>query len=569
MTPAERESSTPLKVPEGRDLTIYTRYMDGALQAKVTSMLSRFGEIQNGAVILDIGSGTGKVAEQIARELHDLGVKVYGVDNSHDLLDIADSNRSVIRLIYSDATTLDGIPDNSVDFSMHGTVGHEINTFLGEKGLTDTLVATLRVLKPGGREVWRDFAKPEYDGPVLMKIIDTAGTDNLEAATKDGFLNYSLLSTRKLFERFHQEFMGGNAFEYSIVHRDGQVYIQLPSRFAHEFCLRKDYTANWRQEIHEQYLYWTPKNGREAFQKAGFVNISVDEDDNEYIRNNRLRGRIALYEDTGDPLTEVEFLTHMVITAEKPLAAGVEEAQEIHEVDYNALVQTIHIDEEAGIARIGDNEFKILKKVGTGSHKRGFVLEDGKHVIKIVRSDRVNLHGIFKSVQQMIDRQPILKEFNVPYMPITDKDPDGPPYRYVVQERIPAGSPSAAELILHGELVEEDVKQMATIVNAFELSKKFQIDTNPYNWYRVTQPDGTTQMTYIGGTVFSYDEMWDFKRIGLIQWCIPGFIQGSEHWESIVPKATDVDSFAKNWHSLDTPVIQWWKKYLSATVQPA
>jgi ubiquinone/menaquinone biosynthesis C-methylase UbiE len=569
MAGLEQEVRTAIKVPEGRDLTIYTRFMDAALKAKVESMLSRYGEIKDGAVILDIGSGTGKIAEQIARELHDLGVKVFAVDNSHDLLDIADANRSVIRLIYADATELAGVPDNSADFTMHGTIGHEINTFSGSDGLKDTLAATLRVLKPGGREVWRDFAKPEYEGQVLMKILDVDGTESLEAATKDGFLDYSLLSTRKLFEMFHSEFMGGNAFEYTIIQRDGQNYIQLPSRFAHEFCLHKDYTANWRQEIHEQYLYWTPTDAHTAFQEAGFVNISVEEDDQQYIRNTRLRGHIALYQDTEGPLTEVEFLTHMVVTAEKPLGADVEDAQEIPEVDYKALVQTIHVDEEAGIARIGDNEFKILNKVGTGSHKRGFVLEDGKHVIKIVRSDRVNLHGIFKSVQQMIDRQPILKEFGVPYMPITDKDPDGPPYRYVVQERIPSGSHSAAEMILHGDLVEEDVRQMATFINAFELSKRFQIDTNPYNWYRVTQPDGTTQMTYIGGTVFSYDEMWDFKRIGLIQWCIPGFIQGSEHWESIVPKATDVDSFAKNWHSLDTPVIQWWKKYLSVTVQPA
>ena len=569
MITPDKEPTTLLKVPEGRDLTIYTRYMDGALQAKVGSMLSHFGEVKHGSVIFDIGSGTGKVAEQIARELHDLGAKVYGVDVSHELLDIAEANRAVIQLIYADATDLAAIPDSSADVTMHGTIGHEIHTFAGEDGLKKTLAATLRVLKPGGREVWRDFAKPEYDGPVLLHISDTEGTNDLAAATKDGFLDYSLLSTRKLFDVFHAEFMGGHAFEYALVNKDGQEYIQLPARFAHEFCLRKDYTANWRQEIHEQYLYWTPADARTAFHEAGFVDITVDEDDNSYIRTNRLRGHIALYQETEDGLTEIEFLTHMVITGCKPSGDNYTEVNEVQAVDYKALVDSISIDEVAGIARIGDHEFLIKNKVGTGSHKIGYVLDSGTEVIKIVRSDRANLHGIFKSLQQMIERQPILDDFHVPYMPITEKDPEGPPYRYVVQERIPEGSHSAAELILQNQLVEDDIKQMAAIINVFELSKKYQVDTNPYNWYRVAKPDGTTQMTYIGGTVFSYDEQWDFKRIGLIQWCLPGFIQGSEHWESFVPKATDYTEFARNWHTLNTPVVGWWKKYLSATVQPS
>ena len=166
------------QVPPGRDMSVYTRYMDAALEAKVHSMISSFGDIREGARILDIGSGTGQVAESIAREYHNMGVKVFAVDASHDLLDIADSNKCVISIVYADATSLSPIPDSSVSVTMHGTIGHEINSFSGPEGLKRTLAVTLEKLEPGGLEVWRDFAKPEYEGPVLMRIMETGGTDN-------------------------------------------------------------------------------------------------------------------------------------------------------------------------------------------------------------------------------------------------------------------------------------------------------------------------------------------------------------------------------------------------------
>ena len=110
---------------------------------------------------------------------------------------------------------------------------------------------------------------------------------------------------------------------------------------------------------------------------------------------------------------------------------------------------------------------------------------------------------------------------------------------------------------------------MAEIINTFEFSRKWQIDTNPYNWFRVKGKDGKSKMTYIGGTIFMYDEMWDFKKIGLLQWTKTVFIQESELMSSIIPKATDAETLAAEWKAATHPVIMWWKKYLSATVQPS
>ena len=561
-------NSSAIHVPPGRDLTIYTRLMDAALEAKAQSILSRFEDIPENASIVDIGSGTGQIAEYIARFYHNLHVNVYAVDVSHDLLDIADSQKTFIHLIYADATELSPIPDSSADVTIHGTIGHEIYTFHGKLGLDKTLSSTFRILKPGGMEVWRDFAKPSIEGPVLMKILEEGGTDNVDEATQDGFLDYSVLSTRKLFECFYEEFMGGHAFEYSLVSRNGDEYIQLPARFAHEFCLRKDYTANWRQEICEEYLYWTMEDAQLAFESAGYTGVKVYEDDSAYIRENRLRGKVALYEDTEDGIKEIEPITHMVLVARKPQDANSITKQTIPSVDYSALIDSIHVDQVLGEIRVGDRVFKIRSNVGIGSHKRGYMLDNEEHIIKIVRSDRPNVHNIFKTMQQMIDRQYILDEYDVPYMPIIEADPDGPPYRYIIQQKIPQHSLCAAQLIMQHSLTEEDVKQMCRIINSFELKKKWQIDTNPYNWYRRSFEDGSTEMTYIGGTIFLYDEQWDFKRIGLLQWCTPQFIQASEHISAIIPKASEAESFAKEWESHQREHYIWWKKYLSAVIQP-
>ena len=67
-------------------------------------------------------------------------------------------------------------------------------------------------------------------------------------------------------------------------------------------------------------------------------------------------------------------------------------------------------------------------RVGTGSHKEAKVLDSGTEV-KIVALIEQTSMAFFKSLQQMIERQTTFDDFHVPYMPITEKDPEGPPYR--------------------------------------------------------------------------------------------------------------------------------------------
>lgn len=379
------------------------------------------------------------------------------------------------------------------------------------------------------------------------------------------FLDYSKLSTRALFERFHAEFGGGNAFSYQkVTMEDGKEYFDLPARYAQEFNLRKDYTANWRQEIKETYGL-DPNVLQQAMRKAGLGDIVFEQNDNEWIRKNRLRGKAPLFIVSDDgKRTEVEFATHFVATAKKPGIAG-ETAAAIPTADYQSLAHTVEIDEEHRQMRIGSTYFDIELYVGEGKHKKVYRIKaHGKHLLlKVIRTEEKDVHNVFKSMTQAIDRQEVLREYGVEAMPIVDFDRSGPPYRWLMQEELPAGSVYVSELIREGKLTERDVRQVADIVNRFELGKQWQLDMNPFNWARVSPENGQTQMVYTGSTVYAYDEKWSFPHFGLLQWTDPRYIpRGTRRTAKFPPHPVAVE-FLRNLPQNTDEKVGWWKKYLS------
>ncbi len=576
LTNTHSEVDTSFKVAfedanENRDYKVYVDLMDAALEAKKRSIFPHFGNLREGAIIVDAGSGTGAMAEATAEEFR--GTRVYALDVSHELMERASEGQTVTHLVYGDAAE-QNFPDNSVDVKFYSTSGHEIESFGGSGRMVKSVRSTFAELKPEGRIIIRDFAKPTRTAPVYMQILSEVGTDDVEKATIGGVINYNLLSTRALFEIFHQEFAGGNAFGYEMVTIDGKEYIKLPPEWAHEFYLRKDYTGNWRQEIREKYTYWTPEEAKRILLDAGFNDVEVIPDPNEYILENRLNGKITLFErDEAGNLIAIPFPpTHMVVVGTKP--GKRKDGDQIIEdgVDYRKLKDTIEHNEEARTVRIEGKEFEVLEGAVQGSKKMVFHLEgEPPRVLKVVRKDGLNDHTMFKAMYQSIVREHLLVSNRVPHARILEIDPEGPPYRYFVQEAIPQGSICAAELIKDGSLTEEDVKQMATYINSFELGRKWQIDTNPFNWYRVTKEDGTTEMVYIDGKVYRYDEDWEFRKIGLLQWTNPEYVDGMSVHTAIVPKRTKYEELRKGWADDDnnSEEIMWWKKYLSPVLQPS
>lgn len=552
---------------EHRDYAIYTGAMDAALEAKAQTLLPYFEEISEGDVIVDAGSGTGKLAELVAREFSH--ARVYALDISHELHERAKEIQALTQLIYGDAQEKI-FPDNSVAVKYFSSVGHEIESFGGSMRLA--VETAFRELRPGGQLIMRDFAKPSRSQPVFMRLLNTAGIDRPEA-------DYVELSTTALFKRFAKEFQGGNIFPYEQAARDGISYFKLSPELAHEFYLRKDYTANWRQEIKEKYTYWTPEETKHILEEIGYVNVRVIPELNPWIYEHRLENQIALYEETAEgTLQPIDFPpTHMVVIAEKPKdISSVVEAQLLPEgVDYKKLLATIELREEEHIVKIGDREFRIdPKSRRQGTKKICYALEDDPtQVIKFARGDTLNLHSVFRSFQQTIESQDILDTYQVPRAKILDWDGKeenhhGPPYCYFLQECVASKGPLAADLIRRGEIIEEDVKQMAEMINKFEDERVYQIDTNPFNWYRVTDEDGKTTMVYGDGKVYCYDEQWQFKYVGLLQWLNPDYVEKARDDCAAIPTRHAFEELQVEWDKRNDNLAQWWKKYLKPVYQP-
>jgi ubiquinone/menaquinone biosynthesis C-methylase UbiE len=572
----ERIRSEFIKGNENRDYTIYTGLMDAALEAKTKSLFPHFGRVHQGMTIVDAGSGTGAVAELAAKYFR--GTHVYALDISHELMDRAEGGRGLTQMVFGDAAN-QNFPDNSVDIKFFSTSGHEVESYGGQGRMTTAVKTTYDELRPGGKLVIRDFAKPAGKEPIYMQILSEGGVEDPAEATDNGFLDYSLLSTKALFHRFHEEFAGGDAFDYEQVSRDGQEYIKVLPEWAHEFYLRKDYTANWRQEIREKYTYWTENQAEEILTNAGYTDIKVIPDPSDYIVQNRLKGKIALFdEDEQGQLQEIPFpATHMLVVGTKPaigeLASQVFPAPDIRVAkDYADRMKSISIDQEQQRVIIGNEIFQLknVKEASHGTKKTTYRLAgEPARVLKVAKTDALNEHAAFKAMYQSIEREAVLDEHNVPHAHILSVDPQGHPYRYYIQEAIADDAQSAADLIRNNALTETDIAQMARHVTKFELGKKWQLDTNPFNWYRVPGEDGSSQMTYVDGKVYRYDESWEFRRIGLLQWLTPEYITDTPEHSAAIPKAKDYEALQKSWESSTDESVLLWKRHLHPHVQPA
>jgi ubiquinone/menaquinone biosynthesis C-methylase UbiE len=299
---------------QGRDLESYTGRMDAATISKAETLLHYFANIKNNMLIVDAGSGTGKVAESILTKLQqsDKKIKMIAVDITHKYRNISPYIQEITWLIADAAQQ--NFAANSVDIKYFSTSAHEIISFGGgPQRMITALKNTLTELKPGGQIIIRDFVKPS-NKQVLMQIRQNDGQD-FDSIKNNKKIDYSRLSTMALFQCFHREFAGGNAFDFKLIKQNnGNQLLQLDLEWAYEFYMRKEYRDNWQNEINEKYCYWTLEETQKVLEEIGFVNVKVEANPNQYILNNWLKEQVKLYtKDDDGNLIDFNFpSTHMV-----------------------------------------------------------------------------------------------------------------------------------------------------------------------------------------------------------------------------------------------------------------
>lgn len=122
--------------------------------------------LSEGSIGLDVCCGTGKLCIEQAKSVGATG-KVIGLDFCENMLRVAEKNlanhplRSRIELVQGNAMNLP-FPDNTFDCA---TIGFALRNV---PDITKTLQEMMRVVKPGGRVISLELAKPS--APVFKQL---------------------------------------------------------------------------------------------------------------------------------------------------------------------------------------------------------------------------------------------------------------------------------------------------------------------------------------------------------------------------------------------------------------
>jgi hypothetical protein len=159
---------------------------------------------------------------------------------------------------------------------------HEIYSYSGyDRGMVRRALGNTRMeLRPGGRIIIRDGVRPA-PRRVWMRC------DR---------------ETEERFRRFARDFKGKSAsagvrFEERSL--DGQGWFVLGLHEANEFLSKKDYLENWAIEVNEEFGIFTLDEWREELEVLDYEIVLARGYVNEWIRDNRYRGRVWLHADGG------------------------------------------------------------------------------------------------------------------------------------------------------------------------------------------------------------------------------------------------------------------------------
>jgi SAM-dependent methyltransferase len=222
--------------------------------------------LKSGSVV-DLGCADGDFTIQLARKQG----FVTGIDMSADILEIArerGAEANIYGLNFKQGKAED-FSVTPVDNVVASSILHEVFSY--GNGIQSVVQAVNNIhknLKKGGRLIIRDFVKPKW------KIVGFAHkkSDMVEGHTFEDMFRIGP-------SRYKTEWWAWDN-------------VELPT--VYEYIFHKDFHTNWETEVRETYGFATIEDMKSILTSAGFNLIHTAEIDNQWIIENRLKGRVTV-----------------------------------------------------------------------------------------------------------------------------------------------------------------------------------------------------------------------------------------------------------------------------------
>lgn len=308
-----------------RDYNVYVRQMDeiAAFKYEETAAFIQPGRIG------DIGCAVGSWIKLATDDSRFRESDFYGIEISRHLFELCRQRKENGEfknpfVFFSQKNAVTGLVFEP--FSMNSihtsSLTHEIESYGSRNDLLQFIQNRYEELVPGGVWINRDVTGPyNKEQEVLLWLNEEDGTaDAIFAVLEDRYAlskHLKQLSTHARFVRFARDFRHKEGYKlpYEWVELDGKKYARLRLADAAEFMSRKDYTDNWQSEMHETFCYWDFEEWKQQLKAAGFsIHPSSKAYTNEWIVNNRLKGRTALFSLQDGVLLELDYpVSHMLL----------------------------------------------------------------------------------------------------------------------------------------------------------------------------------------------------------------------------------------------------------------
>ena len=286
--------------------------------------------------IVDEGCADGALLSLIAKDFPDsdlLGIEITSefLAQCYERLRRGSFGKSYIH--FYQRNLLDKIfSDESIDTVICNSTTHEIWSYgKGRSSLVSYLNKKHKQLRKGGRLIVRDVVGPEKKNKtIFMKFNNEDGHNNpinSSLSLKKFQDSLEKASTFNRFMQFTKDYLDIKSsrktnLKYSFVTINGEKYVKISLKNACEFITKKDYTDNWKSEMNEEFAFWNFNDWKKELEKIGFNVLEGKGNSrtyiNDWILNNRYKGKIELYEKNNGILKPIKYpVTNIILVAEK------------------------------------------------------------------------------------------------------------------------------------------------------------------------------------------------------------------------------------------------------------